>query len=71
VRKRLRFSRKVGKDGLRDVLREMRVTADLPERGRINEIHVAFHQFGEGVFGIGFGKSPEQFGVGCHFNFNL
>jgi hypothetical protein len=49
----------------------MRVAADLPERGGINEIHVAFHQFGEGILGICFGKSPEQFGIGRHINFNL
>jgi hypothetical protein len=71
ARKRPRFSSQVGKDGLRHVLREMRVAIDLPERGGINQIHMALHQFGEGLFGIGFGKSPEQFRIGCHFNFNL
>jgi hypothetical protein len=71
ARKRLRFSRKVGENGLRHVLRKVRVAADLPERGGINEIHMAFHQFGEGIFGICPGKSPKQFGIGRHFSFNL
>jgi hypothetical protein len=39
----------------------MRVAVHLPERGGINEIHLAFHQFGKGVFGIRLGKPPEQF----------
>jgi hypothetical protein len=33
----------------------------LPERGGIDEIHMALHQFGERVLGICFGKPMEQF----------
>ncbi len=39
----------------------MFVAIDLPERGGIDEVHMAFHQFGKGVFGICLGKLPEQF----------
>jgi hypothetical protein len=45
----------------------MFVAVDLPERGGINEIDVAFHQFGEGVLGICLGKLAEQFWIGRHF----
>jgi hypothetical protein len=51
---------------LGDILGEMRIASDLPERGGINQIHVPFHQFREGVFRIGPGKVPEKFGIGGH-----
>ncbi len=46
---------------MRHVFCQMFVAVDLPERGGIDEIHVAFHQFGEGFLGIRPGKLPEQF----------
>jgi hypothetical protein len=45
----------------------MFVTIHLPERGGINEVHMALHQFGEGVLGICPGKLAEQFLIGRHF----
>jgi hypothetical protein len=46
----------------------MFIAVRLPQRDGINQINVPFHQFGEGIFGIGFGKLPEQFGIGRHFS---
>ena len=55
---RPRDAGQVYKDGLRHVFGPMRVAANQPERGRINQIHVAGHEFakggvrsGSGVFG--------------------
>jgi hypothetical protein len=52
---------------LRDIFGEMFVAVDLPERGGIDEIHVAFHQFGEGGLGICPGEFAEQFWIRRHF----
>jgi hypothetical protein len=52
---------------LDNILRKIRVAVDLPERGGINEIYMAFYQFGEGGFGICPGKLAEDFGVRRHF----
>jgi hypothetical protein len=41
------------------------------QRGGIDEVHMAFHQFGESVPGIGPGKLPQQFGIVHHFDFQL
>jgi len=56
-----------GENGLRHVLREVGVAIDLPERGGIDEVDVALHQFGKGRLGTGRGVALEQFGVSRHF----
>ncbi len=43
-RDRLRFPREIGEHVLGDVLREMRVAVELPQRRRVNEIHMPPHQ---------------------------
>ena len=55
ARERTGLAREVGEDGLRHILRQMRVAVDLPQRGGIDEIDVPADQFGEGVFGMGSG----------------
>ena len=57
ARERTGLAREVGENGLRHVLRQMRVAADLPERGGIDEIDVPPDEFGEGVLGMGFERS--------------
>ncbi len=47
------------KYALRHVFRQMRVT-NHPQRGGINEIHMAAHQFGKRRFGAMFGVGAEQ-----------
>ncbi len=44
----------------------MFIAVDLPERGGIDEVDVALHQFGEGGLGFCLGKLAEQFGIGRH-----
>lgn len=61
------FAREVGEDELRDVLREMRVAAGLPERGGINERDVARDKFAERGFGTVGGKSAQKLSVIGHF----
>jgi hypothetical protein len=61
ARKQICFAREVGENGLRHIFCQMFVAIDLPERGGINKIRVAFHQFGESVLRICLGKLPEQF----------
>ena len=63
---RIRLAREIGENGLRDILGRMVVAVDLPERGGIDQVHMALHEFGEGVLGIRPGKGGEQFGVGRH-----
>jgi hypothetical protein len=51
---RSRFARQHQKDGLRNVLRQMRI-ADLPPGGGINQVHMPEHQFRKGVLCAGAG----------------
>ncbi len=55
--------REVGKGGLGDFLGQLR-RADLPERGGIDEVHMALHERGEGGLRVVVGELPEQFVVG-------
>jgi hypothetical protein len=43
--------RQVKEHGLSDVFGQMRVTIDQPQRGRIDQVNVALHQFAECLFG--------------------
>ena len=50
---------------------ELMVAADLPEGCGINQIQMALHQFGKGIFGALCGKAPEQFSIFDHVHFKL
>jgi hypothetical protein len=62
-----RLARKVRENQLRHVLCQVRVAIQLPQRRRINEVEMPPHQFGEGIFGIGFRVAAQQFTIRCHF----
>jgi hypothetical protein len=47
------FAGERGKDVLDDILGQMHVAPDLPQRGRKNEFHVPVDQGGEGLFRAG------------------
>ena len=57
------LARERGEHGLRHVLREVRIAADLPQRDRVNQIEMPPHEFGEGRLGFFLGVAAEQFGV--------
>jgi len=65
------LARQISEDALRHIFGQMFIAIHLPEGGGIDEIDVAFHQFGEGVLGIRPGKSRKQFGIRCHFGYIL
>ena len=58
-----RLAREDDEDGLGDFLGQMRV-AHLPQRRRMNERHMAFHELRKGGLGLAGGELGEQFGIG-------
>ncbi len=60
------LAREIREDRLRHILREMRVAIHLPQRRRIDQVHVPPHQFGKGILRICFGIPAKQFTIGCH-----
>lgn len=54
------------KNNLRHIVREVRITTDLPERCGINQINMPPHNFGKCILGICRGIAPEQFAMGRH-----
>jgi hypothetical protein len=61
-----RLAREIGEDALRDILREMRIAAALPQRDRVNEVDVAPDEFAEGRLRFFGGVSTEQLSIGRH-----
>ena len=59
-------ARQRGEDGLRDILRVVRVASDLPQRRRVDKAKVALHQCGKRRFGMAGGKLPHQRHVIAH-----
>jgi hypothetical protein len=53
------------------VLRQVRVAADLSQRGRINEVDVLRHEFAECRFGAGFGVAAQELCIAVHVLFIL
>jgi hypothetical protein len=48
---------------------EMGIASDLPESGGVDDIDVAFYEFGKGFFRPGFGVLAKQFMVRFHIHF--
>ena len=64
-----RFAREVGKDGLRDILGQVRVAVHLPQRGGMDKVDVPRDQFRNGGFRLVAHISLQQFTVGhAHLN---
>jgi hypothetical protein len=59
-------AREVAEDFLGYVLREMRVTANPPQRHGINEWQMALYELGEGSFGLVIDVRAEKSGVVVH-----
>ncbi|MEY2878545.1 MAG: hypothetical protein RLZZ15_925 [Verrucomicrobiota bacterium] len=57
---------RLGEHLLRDVLRELRITADLPQRHRIHEPDAPLHEFGKGDLGLFLGVTTEQCDIFDH-----
>ena len=55
-----------GEDLLRDIGGAVRVSAGAAQRGAVNEIDVAAHEFGEGGLGAFLGVTAEQIGIIVH-----
>jgi hypothetical protein len=53
---------------LSHIVREVRVTVDLSERSRIDQIDMPPDEFGKGVLAICRGVAVEQFAIGCHIS---
>ena len=60
------FARQRQEDGLRDILREMGVAVQLPQRGRVNQREVTLHQLGKRRLRLLRRVMLQQFGVGGH-----
>ncbi|HTO02218.1 MAG TPA: hypothetical protein VL069_00890, partial [Opitutus sp.] len=54
-----RFPGEVGKHLLRDIVREMSISADAPQADRINHFDVPPDQLGERHIGFRFSEKPE------------
>ena len=61
-----RLAGEIGEHALRDVLGQVRVAVELPQRHRIDKVQVAGHQFTERRFVALFGEPAQQFGVFSH-----
>lgn len=57
------FPGEVGENGLRDILRKLRVAVDLAQGGGIDEIDMSPDQFLKGRLGAVVRIPPEQFSV--------
>ncbi|MDR1010604.1 MAG: hypothetical protein LBM04_05685 [Opitutaceae bacterium] len=62
--------RRQHKHRLRDILRRMRITAHLPECGRVHKTDAPFHESGKSRFRAGLGIAAQQFGVIHHVLFH-
>ena len=54
------------KYALRGVPCKMGITAELAQRGRIDEVYMTLNERGEGFFGVFLHKLPQQWGIIAH-----
>ena len=62
------FADEIGENTLRDIVGEVGIAANLPQRSGIDEIDVAADKFGEGVFGFRADVFSKQLVVRLHIN---